>query len=297
MSGHPINFARFHNKIIGALFYPDFYRYIIRQKYRVIIVFYLILFLLSYLGPTINATNLLGQENNVIVNFSDEVLTHFPILSVEDGSLTTENEIKQTITHQDFPYPIISIDSSQSITGARAGGGAAITFLQDSIVINKLCILDIFLKNLGLPHIGQESIHDSENNYFISYTKESYIIDRGFIRDIVKNYAYFPASFYFYLLLIFVAIALFTVAMRGIFYSIFIFSYAKNLKLNLSYTNVYKLTLAALIPSTCIAALNILFLWSSSLLANGTVASTLYLGTNIYFSVFAARSLIPKKKQ
>lgn len=292
-SKHP-NFSKFYNKILGAIFYREFYRYIIKAKLSELFIFYIMLATFAAAIPMARTYKIFSGEDNQMITLANEVLQDFPNLEVSKSNLANIEPVKQELFYPSIQYPIIAINSEALKLSAQPSS-AAITFLKDAIVIDELRLIDIFLKQAKLMQIDERNLDNSTNQYSLPYANSDYIIDSDYMLNVVTSYTDFKPRSYLYLITIFVIFTLFSILLRAMFFGAFIFFYCNKRKVALKFNKSFKLALAALIPSTCLSSINIMTLWNSNLLNSPNISSLLLMMVNIYFSIFAINSLIKPK--
>lgn len=285
------NFSKFHDKIIGSVFYLDFYRYIRKVSFKEIIFFYLLLYLIAYSVPIIKSWQSLKQEHNNLTIFLDEVLQDFPLLEFAEGKMVTD--IKQEIYHNNFSFPIISIDNKQNYSSTQ-NASAVVNFYADSFTLNESLLFKIILNKIGIGTENNQKLENFTNTHNYTYGQESFSLDKDLVRELAsKNLDISSGSFLFFTFSL-IAFEVFFTFVRALFFALFIFLNIR--KINLNFSISYRLALAALIPSSCLNLINIVTLWNSYLLNSANISFLIFLAINLYFCFFSIKSLLPKNE-
>lgn len=286
------NYNNFLNRSFAAFFSRPFYNFVFTQQKTNGFSTLIIILFLTYLVPTIIIyQKLVGftyqdNQDEIVLELQNSLL-EVPDVTITDGVLDGNNDqLPKEIAMSVLNKNLIVIDQKQN---SLSTVNSSVLFASDGVYFNNLELIVILLKALNLRNIPTGNI--SSNTSFIQYPKTLTAFDGNFLLEWSQQYIHSLGTNLIYSLL--PAVVILSVILK--FIEVLCLSFIARIianRLNVKYKTeqIFRLTVAAMIPALIIKCINSASLWSSSILSAQPIGTLLLVSINLYFIHFALTS-------
>jgi len=284
------NYNNFLNRSICAFFSERFYNFVAKgQKNSGFGTLVVILFF-TYLIPSV-------VIYNKLINFSYEdsesalelksMLLEVPEITITEGVLDDNDIFPKSISSDILNKNFLVIDKKEN---SLVASNSSILFSKDGVYFNNLELVVILLNTLNLKNIPTGNITNNTN--FVPYPAEFSSFDSNFLIQWSEKYIHSLGASLVYSLL--PAVVLLSIILK--FVEIFFLSFitriiSVRMNLNLSSNQIFRLTVAAMIPALMVKLINGMSLWSSKILSVQPMGTLLLVAMNLYFIYFSVKSV------
>jgi len=286
-----LNYNNFLNRSFSAFFSRSFYNFVFTQQKNNGFSTLIIILFLTYLVPTITIyQKLIGftyqdNQDEIVLELQNSLL-EVPDITITDGILDGNDQLPKEIAMSVLNKNLIVIDQEQN---SLSTVNSSVLFASDGMYFNNLELIVILLKALNLRNIPTGNI--SSNTSFIQYPETLTAFDGNFLLEWSERYIHSLGSNLLYSLL--PAVVILSVILK--FIEVLCLSFIARIianRLNIKYKTeqIFRLTVAAMIPALIIKCINSASLWSSSILSAQPIGTLLLVSMNLYFIHFALTS-------